>query len=375
MKKFMALALALIMMMSFALAEETDAVVATVNGEAITQSALDAQKEYYVSLFTSYGMDTTDESVAAYLEDMALTMLIEDLLLVQDMTEKGVYDFTEEELTQINTDAVNAYSQMVVELGEYLLSNYGTSDEDMTDENIVTYGEYAASMYGYTLDYYLEYCQNDAASQKYADLLMEGATITEEEVQAEYQARVEESKTLYAQDIEAFETALTNNGEIWYRPEGYRSVLQIMLATDEEDKLAATQQTVEEIYTKLENGASFEELIREYGMDASFQDEAFFTTGYMVHKESVMWEESFVAAAFSADMAQPGCYTKEPVISSSGVHILFYLKDMEAGAVELTDEVKAALTDSMYDTLADEKVVARVEELAAAAKIVIMENE
>ena len=71
MKKFMALVLALIMMMSFALAEETDAVVATVNGEAITQSALDAQKEYYVSLFTSYGMDTTDESVAAYLEDMA----------------------------------------------------------------------------------------------------------------------------------------------------------------------------------------------------------------------------------------------------------------------------------------------------------------
>ena len=375
MKKMMLVLLALVMALSTAFAEGTDAVVATVNGEAIMHSALDAQKEYYASLFSSYGLDIADETISAYIEDMSLTALIEDLLLVQDMTEKGVYNFTDVELSEINENAVNAYSQTVVELGTYLLNNYGASDEDMTDENIVLYGTSAAEMYGYTLDYFIEYCQNDAASQKYADMLMEGVEITEEEVVKEYEARVAQSKELYAEDITAFETALTNGGEIWYRPDGYRRVLQIMIASDAEDKLAATRAQVEEIYGKLEAGAAFEDMIREYGMDAAFDDEAFYAAGYMVHPQSVMWEDSFISAAFSADMEKPGSYTREPVVSSAGVHILYYLRDEAAGAAELTEEVKAALRSSMYNDRADERVVARVEELAAAAKIVITGNE
>ena len=84
--------------------------------------------------------------------------------------------------------------------------------------------------------------------------------ITQEEIEAAYRQRTDESKSLYAQDIPAFETALASGQEIWYRPAGYRAILQIMLSAEgetDEQKLASVKEETTDIYARLEAGETF----------------------------------------------------------------------------------------------------------------------
>lgn len=368
-RRILAALLALMLIAGCAAAEDSAAVAAIVNGESVLQSEVDAQYQYYLQLYSANGVDTTDAAIAAYISDMALSAVISDRLLTQDMTAKGVFDFTEEETSAIKEKAESAYAAMVAQIATlYKNTETGAS---ATDDEAISYAESYVDSQGYTLSYVYQYYQNDAASQKYADLLMDGATISDEEVQSAYEERVAESKAAYEGNVSDYETALNNNKEVWYVPEGYRSILQILIRSDAEDKLADTADKVKEVYAALENGTPFADLIRTYGEDASFDDEAFFGSGYMVNKESVIWADSIIAAAFSEDMQKAGDYTKTPVVSDLGVHILYYLGDHEAGAVALTDDVKEALRDTLYGERSNEKVNARLTVLQDEAEVTL----
>ena len=220
---------------------------------------------------------------------------------------------------------------------------------------------------------YVEEYRTQLAMAYYYQLLVGEDAVTEEDVLLAYVDRVEESKNLYGSDVEAFETAVYNGLEVWYMPEGYRAVLQILLpaegATDAE-RLASVQATIDEIYARLENGEAFADLIAEYGADSNFADASFYESGYQVHRESVLWEDVFVATAFSEDMAAPGDWS-QPFTSDLGVHILYYLNDVPGGAVALSDEVKEALVYTLYNELAQTALRERIDELSDTANVVI----
>ena len=74
--------------------------------------------------------------------------------------------------------------------------------------------------------------------------------ISDEAIETAYRQRTDESETLYAHDIPAFETALASGQEIWYRPAGYRAILQIMLSAEgetDEQKLASVKEETTDI--------------------------------------------------------------------------------------------------------------------------------
>ena len=102
-KRILTLLLALMMMTAGAFAEEaetaqtdTDAVVALVNGEALMSSDYEPVRENYLTSYAALGYDIQDETVSAYLDDLALTAAIQNLLVEQDMKAQGCYDFDEE---------------------------------------------------------------------------------------------------------------------------------------------------------------------------------------------------------------------------------------------------------------------------------------
>lgn len=226
---------------------------------------------------------------------------------------------------------------------------------------------------------YMEnYYRNALASEKYEQWLMEGELeVTQEDVQAGYAQRVEESRAAYEGDVAAFETAMASGTEVWYRPEGYRAILQIMLSAEGEDdaaKLASVEEKTDAIYARLEQGESFESLIAEYGEDSAFADESFYETGYQVHPDSILWEDAFVQTAFGEDMQKPGDYS-QPVVFADHVHILYYLKDVSAGAVELTEALTEALREDIYAERTNEKMELRLAELKENAEIIYSETE
>lgn len=361
------LLLCLLLPLSLACAEET--VVATVNGEAVTYADYAAIESAYLYQYQLAGADLTDPAAYAYVQDLALTYVIQQRLVVQDMRAQGCFDFTQEEEDWCLEQGRLSWEQALADVGEMLRAEVGLEEgTDMTEAALA----YAANL-GVTEQTYVEEYRMQLATTRYHGWLVGGEGVSAAEVNAAYEQRVADSQALYAADVAAFETALSSGSEVWYMPAGYRAVLQILLPVEGEsdaERLLNAEPTLNEIYAMLNAGEPFVNLIALYGADANFSDPAFYETGYSVHQDSVMWEDAFVQAAFSANMYGPGSWS-QPFASDLGVHILYYLGDVPGGPVEMTEEVYDALAYVIYTEKTQEALNQRIEVLADAAEVVV----
>jgi parvulin-like peptidyl-prolyl isomerase len=85
--------------------------------------------------------------------------------------------------------------------------------------------------------------------------------------------------------------------------------------------------------------------------------------GYPVYAESVIYDPAFQKAAMELEKAGD---VSGPVVSSFGVHILQYLKDIPEGAIELTDAMKEEIRESLrtdtVNTVAQEWITKATDE-------------
>lgn len=354
----------------------SEGVAMWINGEAVYQSQIDSVTASVTESMGRLGLDTSDEEIASAISDVAQRQVIEDRLLSQDMTAQGMYDLTQEDE---NTVAQAAKQTVEAMLAEYTAYYASLAQEDANAQTTAAKQAQAAmEVAGYTEDFFKSYYRNVLASERYeAWLVRNDPEITQEEIEAAYRQRTDESKSLYAQDIPAFETALASGEEIWYRPAGYRAVLQIMLSAQgetDDEKLASVSEKTSDIYDRLEAGETFESLISEYGEDPSFDDPAFAETGYQVHPDSILWEEAFVQAAFAKELAKPGDVS-QPHVFGNNVCILYYLKDVDGGAAELTENLREALRADLYAQQVESRLEERIETLEAEAEITFPQAE
>lgn len=359
-------ALALIFGQSRSTTETDDFPVATVNGEDLLYNDYLAIESAYLYQMEAAGADLSDSSVYTYFQDLALTYAIEQMLVKQDMRAQGCYDFDKETEAWFAEQGKAAYDAALAEVMESM------RDIITTDKELREYALAYAKSLNVTEQTYIDFYRTQYASMNYYEWLIRDNPITDEDVQTAYAARVENSKGLYENNIAAFETALNSGAEVWYMPAGYRNILQILLpaqGSTENEKLASVRATLDEIYARLEKGESFQSLIAEYGTDAYFTDEAALASGYLVHEESIIWDDSFIAAAFSAEMAQPGCWS-QPIASDLGVHILYYLSNAADGPVQMTQEIADALSYTIYTERYTAAQAERITELANTAEII-----
>ena len=102
--------------------------------------------------------------------------------------------------------------------------------------------------------------------------------------------------------------------------------------------IASRQSDIDAIYTALEQGESFQNLIAAYGTDPGMKDEATLAAGYKVHKDSMMYDSAFTEGAFQEKMQKIGDVS-DPVVSQFGIHILYYLSDVPGGLI-MTDDIR-----------------------------------
>lgn len=115
--------------------------------------------------------------------------------------------------------------------------------------------------------------------------------------------------------------------------------------------LESVKDRTDEIYAKLEAGEDFDAVMAEYGEDPGMQSEPSMTSGYYVSADSTQWDANFTAGAML--LSQVGDYSAEPVISTSGVHIIYYNSDVTPGAVPLED-IRDALYDQTLESMKSE---------------------
>ena len=190
-KRILTLLLALMMMTAGAFAEEsetaqteTDAAVALVNGEALMNSDYEPVRENYLTSYAALGYDIQDETVSAYLDDLALTAAIQNLLVEQDMRTQGCYDFDEETENWCAEQGQSAYESALAQVAETLNETLELED---TDETLQKYALQYAELLGVTAQDYIDVYRTQYATMIYYAWLTQDCPVTEEEIQA-YQA-------------------------------------------------------------------------------------------------------------------------------------------------------------------------------------------
>lgn len=368
MKRILSLLAALILCCSLALAETVeDYAVATVNGEDLMYTTYAAIESAYLYQYESAGVDLTDESIYAYLQDLALTYAIEQMLVDQDMKAQGCYDFDAEAEAWFAETGKAAYEQALKDVMDAMRT------ADSSDDELMVYALAYAESLGVTEQTYVDFYRTQYASENYHHWLIRETPVTDADIESAYAARVADSQALYENDVAAFETAVSSGTtEVWYTPAGYRNVLQVLLPAEgdtAEEKLQSVQSTVEAINARLADSETFQALMAEYSIEANFDDESYLASGYQVHKESIVWADDFVAAAFSPEMAAPGCIS-QPIASDLGVHILYYLSDAASGPIALTEDIRDMLAYTLYVERYTAAQSQRLTELADAAEVV-----
>ena len=108
------------------------------------------------------------------------------------------------------------------------------------------------------------------------------------------------------------------------------------------DEILATAQ---DVLARAQAGEDFDALLEEYGEDTGMKNEPNKSRGYLVCEGLSIYEQSFQDAAMALEKV--GDVSSELVKTSYGYHILQYATDITPGAVELTEEIKS----DIYNTL------------------------
>ena len=390
-------------------------VMATVNGEPVLRETVENIASNLSYTYSQYGYDTTTDENAKFINQLALDYAIQYALMDQKAAEWGLDQFTDEEMETLKASNAESWNSLV----DSYVSYYGNLTDESTDEEKLaakTSALAALEAMGYTEDVMMQSTLEEERYNRVRNKMVENVEVTDDEVQTAFDTQVESDKASYEGNVAYYEYMTQYYGQTsYYVPEGYRGITHILLTVDDDllqnyEDLAAkleeqeeaedtdtteatatdvteetetpvtqadvdaayqaildsVQPTIDEINQKLADGASFSDLIAEYGADPGMQSEPYMSEGYSVHQDSVVWDAAFVKAAFSVEKAGD---VSEPVVGSYGVHIVYYLRDVPSGAVELTDDIKEDLKTTLLSEKENEAFASTMQLWRDASKI------
>ena len=402
-------------------AEAVDEVLATVNGTPITQSTVDEIVDYYYSNYSSYGY-TED-----FFKPISLNYAIEDALIRAKMDELEIV-LTAEEQAEAEQSAVTEYNEQL----DYYTGLYGSYyfgiTEESTEEEIAVVREYVAALMessGMSVAAITENAVYNARYEKLSALMGADVVITEEQVKASYDEKVAEDMEACQPDEDGTYAyyeymALYYGEEMYYKPEGYREICNLVLTVDDallnnylnlkstfETQSAETSEKTAEEATEATEAAT--EAATEEATEGTSEAEAYVTAEqveearlavlasvadevqsikdrmaagetfmdistsygfgytYEAHNPSLMYEQPFIDAAFSVENIGD---VSEPFVGSYGVYVVQYLSDVAAGPVELTPELYDFIYTELLSAAQNEAFTTTLENWMEEADIV-----
>ena len=398
-------------------------IVLDVNGETVTKGEfndnVDSYLAYIASYYSYYGYtyDTTSASNRAEAVETVKDGLIEDMVKDQKIVSEGL-ELTEEEIQAVEEEAQATYDEYVAMFREI----YFSDSEELSEEDQATLDSTVASYVG-TVESLVSSGKSDKLEEKLKAFAVQDVTVSDEEVQADFDEKVAEEKASYEEDITAYGTAVNGGDTVYYAPAGYRYVKQVLVkftsedqtaisdaktalsdaqsalteaqdalgeepteeqtqaVADAEAKVAQAQADLDaatetayaniagranEVYEKAIAGEDFAALIDEYNEDPGMTSEPGKTYGYAVCEGYTPFETAFVEGAMS--LQNVGDVT-EPIKSASyGYYIIRYESEIAEGAIDI-ETVREDIRAELLETAQDEAYDAAVEQWIAEANI------
>ena len=202
------------------------------------------------AMYYGYDYDTTNPANIAEAQESVVASLKEELALDAKIEELGLDQLTDEELAEVNTTAQSNYEEDIA----YVQENMLTDTEGMDEEALKKAAEEKLNEMGYTLEGYVESAKSSKITSKLRDYAIKDVTVSDDEVQAEFEKRVESQKSSYAEDAGAWADANITGSTIYYTPAGVRRVKQILIKFTEEGQKAIDE--AQEKATEAKNAVS-----------------------------------------------------------------------------------------------------------------------
>ncbi len=285
---------------------------ATVGDQEVTVTQLENSYLSGSSYASMYGYDTSTEEGVTQYRDYLLDNLISSAMKVYQAKLAGI-TLTDEELAaakataqQNYDDTVASFEQQAQQAGATNVEAYAkTLFTKALVRNNTTVKKLQADMLQDAID--------NTLVSKHKTALLEGVTMTDEELSAKYAEVLASQKEQFdatPSDYFTFETYAQYgyNAPPVYVPAGFFRVRHILVA----DEITANM-----IKEKIDAGEDFEALLTEYGTDPGMQSDAN-AAGYLVG-EGASFVEPFLNAALA--LAKDGDVSA-PVESDYGWHII-----------------------------------------------------
>ena len=196
------------------------------------QNQLDSMA-YMYSMY-GYSYDVTDPDNIARAQEDAIDDLKKDLALTAKAAELGLDKLTDEETEAVKADAQKSYDDAVDYVKTYMLEDTEGMDEDA----IASAAADKLTEMNVSLDSYIESATKTKVDEKLREYAIRDVTVTDDEIQEEYNSKVEADKETYAESAGSWATAANNGTTLYYTPAGVRRVKQILTKFKDEDQTA-----------------------------------------------------------------------------------------------------------------------------------------
>ncbi len=192
-------------------------------GDALGRFA--SMYSYYAQMYSMFGMNMTSD-VVENVKQEAVEAVVESVAVAGELEKRGL-SLSEDKLAEVQKTADENYKSAY---DNFYQNAQGKGDVKARQ------AEYDMYANGYSKDTFYN-TQLDQANHELLEetVKAEIPDLTDEEMQAAYDEKVEEDKSQYADNANAFQTAMSSEDEIiaWI-PEGYRTVKHILVKPEED---------------------------------------------------------------------------------------------------------------------------------------------
>lgn len=340
-------------------------VVGSVNGHRIYESDIKELMEYY---FQMYGVtDPSDETYAdfsAQVVELSLEMAVKNQIVKLKAEELGLSSLSDEEKAEVEKtvdDNIQSWKDAYYEDAKSANPDGTEEDWQKTAQETLDTEMKEADL---TRDLLIQRQTDYVIEKKVYDSVTADVSVTDEEIQTEYDTRVAEMKENYTETPANYEQDTMYGSTIYYNPAGFRKIKHILISFESDDATEITtlqnsgdtegaekakqtalshiQEKAQGILNQLKkDGSNFDEIMKNNTDDTG---SGLYYVGNL--GDDTSYEASFTKAALA--LKKPG-EISGLVASSYGYHILYYVEDVKEGAVPLAD-VKEYTKEQLLST-------------------------
>ena len=208
-----------------------------INGQAVDKQSFlgdyNAQlnQEYQMQqMYQMYGMQAPAIDYAA-VESRARDAAVRRVIIDQQAAQLKLGELTDEEKAQVAADTDTEYKDTLEQIKSYYFADTKLEGEALD----VEIGHMAEDL-GVSREVVEQGVIQRLVSQKLEDETTKDVAVTEDEVKADYDAKVEQNKTAYTENPDAYGSAVNGGSTAYWVPEGYRYVKQVLVKFLPEDQ-------------------------------------------------------------------------------------------------------------------------------------------